>query len=149
YPGVTETETYATFGGDVGLNIHVGKHARFRALGGLSLEMPHFITFGTANLPSYRQIIDQPGRRFRVEGTQIWSLLVEGSIMFYPPMERGDALPPEIYRLDAHRLPRAQGRARRRASLALAVVAAAATWIAARDETTLRAALDEALAVVT
>jgi hypothetical protein len=91
YPGVTQTQAYATFGGDVGLNIHVGKHARFRALGGLSLDMPHFITFGTAdpNTPpgsctAQRNcaLIDQPGRRFRVEGTQIWSLLAEGSIMF-------------------------------------------------------------------
>jgi hypothetical protein len=63
-------------------------------------------------------------------------------------MESGDPLPPEIYRLDAHRLSRAMGRARRRASLVLAATAAAATWIAASDETTLRAALDPALAVV-
>lgn len=82
YPGVTETQAYATFGGNVGLNIHVGKHVRFRGLGGLDLEMPHFITFGTQGNGGYRELIDLPGRRFKVEGTQIWSLFAEGSIMF-------------------------------------------------------------------
>jgi hypothetical protein len=82
YPGVTETQAYGSVGGDFGLNIHVGKHVRFRSLFGLSLEMPHFITYGTAGVASYRDLIDQPGRRFKVEGTQIWSLLVEGSILF-------------------------------------------------------------------
>jgi hypothetical protein len=82
YPGVTETEAYGTLGADFGLNIHVGKHIRFRGLFGLTMDAPHFITFGTAGAASYRAVIDQPGRRFKVEGTQIWSLLVEGSILF-------------------------------------------------------------------
>jgi hypothetical protein len=107
YPGVTETQAYGTFGANVGLNVQVGKYVRFRAVGGLALDMPHFITFaatgsdlngdgrvdsndagdpitgrrGEAN-PVYRELIDIPGRRFKVEGTQIWSGLVEGAIMF-------------------------------------------------------------------
>jgi hypothetical protein len=32
--------------------------------------------------PVYREAIDLPGRRFRVEGTKIWTLFLEGSIMF-------------------------------------------------------------------
>jgi len=63
-------------------------------------------------------------------------------------METGDALPPEIYRLDAHRLPWAKGRARRRVSALLAVAAAAATLATASGAPTLRAALDAALGVV-
>jgi hypothetical protein len=99
YPGVTETQQYATFGGDAGLNVQVGKYVRFRGLFGLTWEMPHFITFaGTgkdrdgdhrveSNNPAeanalYRDAIDAPGRRFYVEGTRIWSLFLEGSIMF-------------------------------------------------------------------
>jgi hypothetical protein len=115
YPGVTETQAYASFGGDAGINIHVGRYVRFRALGGLTLDMPHFITFASAGVdrpdpttgktdgrvdstatttlpngrtiptegnPVYRELIDIPGRRFKVEGTQIWSLFVQGSIMF-------------------------------------------------------------------
>jgi hypothetical protein len=104
YPGVTETQSYATFGGDTGLNVQVGKYVRFRGLFGLTFDMPHFITFsgtgvdrdpagsaGHGRVDSsnpneanalYRDAIDSPGRRFRVEGTQIWSLFLEGSIMF-------------------------------------------------------------------
>ena len=36
---------------------------------------------GEANV-LYRDAIDAPGRRFKVEGTQIWSLFLEGSLMF-------------------------------------------------------------------
>jgi hypothetical protein len=100
YPGVTETQQYASFGGDLGLNVQVGKYARFRGLFGLLVDEPHYITYsGTgvdqnhngridpnANPPEtnvlYRDAIDAPGRRFKVEGTQIWSLFLEGSIMF-------------------------------------------------------------------
>jgi hypothetical protein len=99
YPGVTETQQYATFGGDAGLNVQVGKYVRFRGLFGLTYDMPHFITFagtgkdrnGNGRVESsdpaeanvyYRDAIDAPGRRFRVEGTQIMSLFLEGSIMF-------------------------------------------------------------------
>jgi hypothetical protein len=32
--------------------------------------------------PAYRETIDLPGRRFRVEGTKIWTLFLEGSVMF-------------------------------------------------------------------
>jgi hypothetical protein len=99
YPGVSETEAYTTFGGDAGLNVQVGRYIRFRGLFGLALDLPHFITFANAGVdrdgdnavqlanpaeknPTYREIIDNPGRRFRVEGTRIWSLLLEGSLMF-------------------------------------------------------------------
>jgi hypothetical protein len=99
YPGVTETEAYASFGGDAGVNIQVGKYVRFRGLFGLTVDMPHFITYanagsdlngdGRVNLadpaernPVYRESIDTPGRRYKVEGTEIWSLLLEGSVMF-------------------------------------------------------------------
>jgi hypothetical protein len=99
HPGVTETEAYSTFGGDAGLNIQVGRYIRFRGLFGLALDLPHFITFANAGVdrdgdsavqlanpaeknPAYRETIDNPGRRFRVEGTRVWSLLLEGSLMF-------------------------------------------------------------------
>ncbi len=99
YPGVSETEAYASFGGEAGLNIQVGRYVRFRGLFGLTIDTPHFITYANAGVdkngdgsvtltdsaeknPTYREIIDNPGRRFRVEGTQIWSLLLQGSLMF-------------------------------------------------------------------
>jgi hypothetical protein len=97
YPGVTDIDPYAVIGGQLGLNVQVGRYVRFHGLFGLSAAAPHNIT-GTspgidlngdgrvdANEPvnaAYREAIDIPGRRFRVEGTQIWSLLLEGSMMF-------------------------------------------------------------------
>jgi hypothetical protein len=107
YPGVTETQAYGTFGGDVGLNVQVGRFVRFRGLFGLTLDMPHLITDASPGVdrnkngrvdsmvppndpsgapyeanPVYRETVDIPGRRFKVEGTQVWSLFLEGSIMF-------------------------------------------------------------------
>ena len=99
YPGVTEIQQYGSFGGDLGLNVQVGKFARFRGLFGLLIDEPHYITYsgtgidrnGDGRVDSdnpaeanvlYRDALDAPGRRFKVEGTQIWSLYLEGSIMF-------------------------------------------------------------------
>jgi hypothetical protein len=97
YPGVTDIDPYAAVGGELGLNVQVGRYIRFHGLFGLTGAAPHFIT-GTSpgidtngdgrvdqNEPqnaAYREAIDIPGRRFRVEGTKIWSLLLEGSLMF-------------------------------------------------------------------
>jgi hypothetical protein len=97
YPGVTDAQAYATLGGNVGVNVQVGRHVRFRALGGLAIDLPHFITYanagtsqtGTVNSnnptqanPVYREAIDLPGRRFRVEGSEIWSLFVDAMVLF-------------------------------------------------------------------
>ena len=100
YPGITETQQYATFGGHLGLNVQVGKYTHFRGLFGLDIDEPHYITYagtgvdrnGDGRVDSdpgsseanvlYRDSIDAPGRRFKVEGTQIWSLFLEGSMMF-------------------------------------------------------------------
>jgi hypothetical protein len=99
YPGVTETQQYASVGGELGLNVQVGKLVRFRGLFGLLVDEPHYITYsgtgvdrnGDGRVSSdsaaeanvlYRDAIDAPGRRFKVEGTEIWSLFLQGSIMF-------------------------------------------------------------------
>jgi hypothetical protein len=99
HPGITDIESYATIGGDLGLNVQVGKFIRFRSLFGLRSDMPHMITVDAAGVdadgdrrvdptnpaepnPAYRALFEQPGRRFRVEGTKIWTLMVQGSIMF-------------------------------------------------------------------
>ncbi len=99
YPGVTDIDAYGSFGGDVGLNIQVGRYIRFRGLFGLTFDAPHFITDASPGVdtnhdgavnsldkaeanPVYRESVDLPGRRFRVEGSEVWTLLLEGSIMF-------------------------------------------------------------------
>jgi hypothetical protein len=104
YPGVTDTESYGSFGGNFGLNVQVGRYIRFRGLFGLTADMPHFITAGGAGKdvtgpngrpdgrvdstnpleanPIYRESIDLPGRRFKVESTKLWTLFLQGSMMF-------------------------------------------------------------------
>jgi hypothetical protein len=99
HPGVTETQAYTAMGADIALGIQAGKHTRFRGLFGFATELPHFISFATAGEdldgdgrvdasnaseanPTYRETIDIPGRRFKVEGTQIWTLSLEASVMF-------------------------------------------------------------------
>jgi hypothetical protein len=98
YPGVSDVESYGTFGGDVGLNVQVGPYIRFRSLFGLSVDEPHFITNASPGVagpdgrvnsdnpaqanPLYRESVDLPGRRYRVEKSETWHLVVEGSLMF-------------------------------------------------------------------
>jgi len=105
HPGITDIESYGSVGGDVGLNVQVGKYIRFRGLFGLKSDLPHMITAAGAGVdgngdgrvdpgpildpnkpveanPAYREAIDLPGRRFRVEGTKIWTLFLQGSMMF-------------------------------------------------------------------
>jgi hypothetical protein len=105
HPGITDIESYGTIGGDLGLNVQVGKFIRFRGLFGFRSDMPHMITAAGAGKdlngdnhvdptpdptntkqveanPAYRPAIDEPGRRFRVEGTKIWTLFLQGSLMF-------------------------------------------------------------------
>jgi len=99
HPGITDIDSYGSIGGDLGLNVQVGKFIRFRGLFGLKTDLPHFITADGAGVdadkdgrvdpsntaeanPTYRQAIDLPGRRFRVEGTKVWTLFLQGSMMF-------------------------------------------------------------------
>ncbi|HVY36398.1 MAG TPA: hypothetical protein VHM31_00630 [Polyangia bacterium] len=98
YPGVSDVEAYGTFGGDVGLNVQVGPYVRFRSLFGLTVDAPHFITDASPGVPGpngrvdstnpdqanpvYRESIDLPGRRYRIEQSETWHLLVQGSLMF-------------------------------------------------------------------
>ena len=96
---MSDIDGYGSFGGDVGLNIQVGKYIRFRSLFGLTVDAPHFITNASAGIdrngnglvesnlsneanPVYRESIDIPGRRFRVEESKDWRLVIEGSLMF-------------------------------------------------------------------
>jgi len=98
HPGITETQASSTVGGDLGLNIQVGRHVRFRGLFGLSADLPHFITFATTGRdrdgdghvdstsaeanPAYREAVDLPGRRFKVDGSQIWNVALNAALTF-------------------------------------------------------------------
>ena len=43
-PGITDIEAYMLFGGDVGLNVQVGRYIRFHGLFGVTGATPHYIT---------------------------------------------------------------------------------------------------------
>ena len=82
----------------MGLNIQAGRYVYFRGLFGLSADLPHFITFASAGRdrdgdghvdstspeanPAYREALDLPGRRFKVDGSQLWHLSVDASVLF-------------------------------------------------------------------
>jgi hypothetical protein len=94
HPGITETQSYSTVGGDLGLNVQAGRFTRFRGMFGWSSDLSHFITYGTAGgdqngdgrvnsadtteaNPAYREALDIPGRRFKVTSAHLWTLAVE------------------------------------------------------------------------
>ena len=98
HPGITETQAYSSVGGDVAVSIQAGRYVRFRGLFGLSADLSHFITFGTAGRdrdgdgqvdstsaeanPAYREAIDLPGRRFKVNGSQTWNVGADIAAVF-------------------------------------------------------------------
>ena len=103
HPGITEIDSYGTIGGDLGLNVQVGKYIRFRSLFGFRatcptsspptaparierrprrIERPSRPDGPERGEPDLSQAINLPGARFRVEGTKIWTLFIQGSMMF-------------------------------------------------------------------
>lgn len=77
-PGVTRSPGYGLFGGDVGLGVYAGPHVRFRGLVGLTWEQNRPLTDGGSGQWKY----DSPGRRYLVEGGRIFSLWLEGALLF-------------------------------------------------------------------
>jgi hypothetical protein len=77
-PGITRSPAYGLFGADAGLNVQVGRLIRFRGLFGVSFEEGRFLTDGRSGYDVY----DLPGRRFRVEDTRTWHLMVDGGLAF-------------------------------------------------------------------
>ncbi len=77
-PGITRTPSYGVLGGDAGINVQVGRYIRFRGLFGMSFEQDRFLTDGRSGNEAY----DIPGRRFRVDDARIWSLALEGALLF-------------------------------------------------------------------
>jgi hypothetical protein len=77
-PGLTRSPSYGVVGGEAGLNVQVGRYVRFRGLAGLEREQDRFLTDGRSGA----DVIDAPGRRFRVEGARSWHVYFEGGLMF-------------------------------------------------------------------
>jgi len=76
--GVVRSPAYGVFGGDAGISAHIGRFARLRALFGMRFQEGHFLTDGGSGNAVY----DVPGRRFRIEDTYAWQILVEATATF-------------------------------------------------------------------
>jgi hypothetical protein len=97
YTGITTIENYATLGADISLAGQVGKHAHFRFGFQYTHDASHLITnddIGTpingatrVSLPvefnpAYRAIVDQTGRRYRVDNVNLYDVYLSGVLMF-------------------------------------------------------------------
>ncbi len=97
YTGITTIENYATLGADAAFGVQVGRHARFRASFEYTHDQAHFITGEDIGVPmnpsgrvmnanefnpAYRPIIDQVGRRYRVDNVDVFAFGVWGQIQF-------------------------------------------------------------------
>jgi hypothetical protein len=97
FTGLTVIENYATLGAEVALNVQAGKYVRFRANFLYQHDQSHFITtddVGKPNTaggrvsqpeefnPAFRPIINEPGRRYLVDGVDIYTIGLWAQMMF-------------------------------------------------------------------
>jgi hypothetical protein len=102
FPGTTDIENYFSYGGQLGLNVRVGRYMKFRGYFGMAGAQRHFITFADAGKdvnasgqveqngaqaevevnPVHRPLIDYVGRRYVVDETAVYSLMLQGEARF-------------------------------------------------------------------
>jgi hypothetical protein len=97
YTGITTIENYATLGADAALTAQVGRYVHFRFGFDYSHDSSHLITnedIGTPSTasgrvtmpqefnPAYRAVVDQPGRRLRVDNVDVYNAYIWLQIMF-------------------------------------------------------------------
>jgi len=97
FTGITTIENYASLGADIGLGVQVGQHARFRTAFEYTHDQAHNITGEDIGIPTtasgrvmspnefnpaYRAVIDQVGRRYRVDNMDTFNFMVWGQIQF-------------------------------------------------------------------
>jgi hypothetical protein len=77
-PGVTHSPRYGQMGGDTGIIIQIGPHARLRSLFGAFWQQSHDLTDGSSGNTVY----DVPGRRYRIENAYSWRIFFDGGVVF-------------------------------------------------------------------
>ncbi len=97
FTGITTIENYATLGADLGLTGQIGPHVRLRTGLLYSHDQSHFITgddIGTPMNqtnrvsqpgefnPAYRPIVDQVGRRYKVDNVNVYDFYLWAQMMF-------------------------------------------------------------------
>ena len=76
--GVTHSPRYGQVGGDTGIIIQIGPHARLRSLFGLFWQQSHDMTDGSSGNAVY----DVPGRRYHIDNAYFWRIFVDGGVVF-------------------------------------------------------------------
>ena len=97
FTGITTIENYATIGGEFALNVQATKYVRFRANFRYEHDQTHLLTtddVGKPDLngnrvskpneynPAFRPIINEIGRRYRVDDIDTYVLGIWGQLMF-------------------------------------------------------------------
>lgn len=97
FTGVTTIENYASLGADLAVGVQVGQHARFRTAFEYTHDQSHFITGEDIGVPStasgrvmnpsefnpaYRAVVDQVGRRYKVDNMDTYNVSIWGQIQF-------------------------------------------------------------------
>lgn len=102
YPGITTIENYFTYGAQLGLVVRAGRFLKFRGVFGVQGAQKHLVTFSDAGKdldnsgkveqqgaqaaaevnPYHRPIIDFVGRRYVVDETTIYTVLLQGEAVF-------------------------------------------------------------------
>lgn len=97
HTGLTTIENYATLGVDVALGVQVGQHARFRTSFEYAHDQAHFLTGEDIGVPTtasgrvmnpneynpaYRAVVDQVGRRYKIDNTNVYNFGIWGQIQF-------------------------------------------------------------------
>ena len=97
FTGVTTIENYASLGVDLALGVQVGKHARFRTAFDYAHDEAHFITGEDIGVPmtasgrvmsaneynpAWRAVVDQVGRRYKVDNVNVYNFSIWGQIQF-------------------------------------------------------------------
>jgi hypothetical protein len=97
YTGISSIENYASLYAEIALVGQIGKHAHFRLGFNYGHDGSHLITDddigtplnGASRVsqpaefnPAYRAVVDQTGRRYRVDNVNIYNIYVSGQLMF-------------------------------------------------------------------
>jgi hypothetical protein len=97
FTGITTIENYASLGADFALGVQVGQHARLKASFDYTHDQAHFITGEDIGVPAtasgrvmtpseynpaYRNVVDQIGRRYRVDNVDVYNFGIWGQIQF-------------------------------------------------------------------
>ena len=96
YTGLTNIENYTTLGADAAVTAQISRYSHFRVGFDYTHDQSHLITGDDIGQPgssgrvtnaadynpAYRPIVDLPGRRYRVDNVNVYTVYLWGQVMF-------------------------------------------------------------------